>query len=150
MDKIDIISKLTLLGGHLNTFILGYFLGNLKKKIPNWLLVLSGAIILSIIGTIWIVSYSINGFTIANLWLLWSLIVGFIYLILDVCHYFFDSCFYRKEYFKFEEEKSVCKHDKRMSNRSRLSYYAICAKFVLLIVTCVLFMIGFINQYNFI
>lgn len=47
--NIDIISKLTLLGGHLNTFILGYFLGNLKKKIPNWLLVLSGAIILSII-----------------------------------------------------------------------------------------------------
>ena len=111
---------------------------------------LARTIILSVIGTIWIVSYSINGFTIANLWLLWSLIVGFIYLILDVCHYFFDSCFYRKEYFKFEEEKSVCKHDKRMSNRSRLSYYAICAKFVLLIVTCGLCKIGFINQYNFI
>lgn len=111
---------------------------------------LARTIILGVIGTIWIVSYSIDGFAIANLWLLWSLIVGFIYLILDVCHYFFDSCFYRKEYFKFEEEKSVFKHDKRMSDRSLLSYYAIWAKFIVLIATCFLFIMGFINQYNFI
>ncbi len=36
--NIDILNKLTLFGGHLSTFILGYYLGNCKKKIPNIIL----------------------------------------------------------------------------------------------------------------
>lgn len=36
--QIDIINKLTVFSGHLSTFILGYYLGSLKKKIPNILL----------------------------------------------------------------------------------------------------------------
>ncbi len=36
--QIDIINKLTVFSGHLSTFILGYYLGSLKKKIPNALL----------------------------------------------------------------------------------------------------------------
>ncbi len=47
--NFDIVSKMTFLGGHLNTFILGYYVGNLKKKIPNWVLLLSGAVVLGVI-----------------------------------------------------------------------------------------------------
>lgn len=36
--QIDIINKLTVFSGHLSTFILGYYLGSLKKRIPNILL----------------------------------------------------------------------------------------------------------------
>ena len=36
--QIDIINKLTVFSGHLSTFILGYYLGSLKKKIPNIIL----------------------------------------------------------------------------------------------------------------
>lgn len=48
---VDIISKLTFFGGHLNTFILGYYIGNIKKRIPNWILLLSGGVILAVIST---------------------------------------------------------------------------------------------------
>lgn len=47
--NLDIVSKMTFLGGHLNTFILGYYVGNWTKKIPNWILLLSGAAVLGII-----------------------------------------------------------------------------------------------------
>lgn len=36
--KIDLFSKLEFFGGHLCTFVLGYYLGNTKRKLPNWLL----------------------------------------------------------------------------------------------------------------
>ena len=46
----DIISKLTFWSGHLNTFVLGYYVGNLKKKIPNWILIVSGGLLIAIIS----------------------------------------------------------------------------------------------------
>ncbi len=46
----DIISKLTFFDGHLNTFILGYYVGNFKKKILNWLLLVSGGSLIAVIS----------------------------------------------------------------------------------------------------
>ncbi len=56
--QIDIINKLELFGGHLATFILGYYLGTSKKKVSNLLLaLLFTAVLLSIIlGTYFISS----------------------------------------------------------------------------------------------
>ena len=36
--KIDLIDKVQLFGGHLCTFVLGYYLGTVKKRFPVWLL----------------------------------------------------------------------------------------------------------------
>jgi len=36
--QLDIINKLEFFGGHLATFILGYYLGSLKRRLPNLLL----------------------------------------------------------------------------------------------------------------
>lgn len=47
--NVDIINKLEFFGGHLATFVLGYYLGSLDKKIPNALLALGAAAILSVI-----------------------------------------------------------------------------------------------------
>lgn len=46
---IDIINKLTFFDGHLATFILGYYLGSVKRKIPNGWLVGAGVALLCII-----------------------------------------------------------------------------------------------------
>ncbi len=56
--QIDIINKLEFFGGHLATFILGYYLGNAKKKFSNILLVTVAAVTLAaiILGTYFISS----------------------------------------------------------------------------------------------
>lgn len=46
---IDVISKLSIFSGHLCTFILGYYLGNSERKVPNFLLIILGVIVLGII-----------------------------------------------------------------------------------------------------
>lgn len=109
---------------------------------------LARTLVFGIIGTIWILSYSTDGFNPNNDCLLWSLIVSFLYLAVDLCHYFWDSCFYRSEYFKFEKEKGIAEHDKRMSKRSQLSYRAIWIKFIIFIFVCGLFIWGFAKQYD--
>ncbi len=48
--SVDLISKITVFSGHLNTFVLGYYLGNLKKKIPNWILLASGGMLIALIS----------------------------------------------------------------------------------------------------
>lgn len=53
--NIDLVNKMQLFGGHLGTFVLGYFLGNCKRKFSNSLLILSALSLLGIIifGTYW-------------------------------------------------------------------------------------------------
>ena len=109
---------------------------------------LARTLVFGIIGTIWILSYSKDGFTPSNNCLFWSLIVSFLYLAVDLCHYFWDSCFYRSEYFQFDKEKDISKHDERMNKRAHSSFYAICGKFIILCFVCILFVVGFIKQYD--
>lgn len=45
----DIINKLTVFSGHLSTFIMGYYLGSLKKKISNILLLAVSLVTLGVI-----------------------------------------------------------------------------------------------------
>ena len=47
--NIDIINKLEFFGGHLATFILGYYLGSIRKKFPNTLLAAGAAAVLAVI-----------------------------------------------------------------------------------------------------
>lgn len=47
--QINILNHLSLISGTVTIFILGYYLGNLKKRIPNIVLIATAAIVLSII-----------------------------------------------------------------------------------------------------
>lgn len=47
---IDLFNKLSFFSGHLLTFILGYYLGSCKKKIPNYILIVSSILMLSVIS----------------------------------------------------------------------------------------------------
>ena len=51
--NIDFITKIEFFGGHLCTFILGYYLGSIERKIPNWILLTIAALTFGtiIIGT---------------------------------------------------------------------------------------------------
>lgn len=53
--NLDTLNQLTFFTGHLGTYILGYYLGTLKKKIPNWILILGIVVLLGtiIVGTYW-------------------------------------------------------------------------------------------------
>lgn len=57
---INVLDQLSLISGTVSTFILGYYLGNLKKKIPNYILVIS-------IILLWgIISYGTYKYTVLN------------------------------------------------------------------------------------
>ncbi len=47
---MDFINKITFYSGHLATFVLGYYLGNLKKRIPNGVLISGAAVVFAIIA----------------------------------------------------------------------------------------------------
>lgn len=45
----DTLNQLTLFNGYLASYILGYYLGNVNKKIPNWILAVGIVVIITII-----------------------------------------------------------------------------------------------------
>jgi len=47
--KLDFITKLEFFGGHLCTFVIGYILGSINKKISNWILVPSAVAVWGVI-----------------------------------------------------------------------------------------------------
>ena len=111
---------------------------------------LSRTIVYSLIGVIWIVSYTETGFMLPNNTLLGALILGFIYLSVDIIHYFCDTCFYRSAT-SFLQENPLSKemieyHNKRMRKNGLRSFRWIIAKFSLLLIFVFIFFIGFIQN----
>jgi surface polysaccharide O-acyltransferase-like enzyme len=53
--NVDVITQLTFFNGHLATYLLGYYLGSLKKRIPNWILITGIVVLVGAItvGTYW-------------------------------------------------------------------------------------------------
>ena len=112
---------------------------------------LSRSIIFGIIGTLWIISYTDGEFTFPNRCSLYAMCAAFVYLIADLIHYYWDSCFYKKEYVQFDKEKmsetAVQDHNSRMDKNADNSFNFFRGKCVLLLITVLLFMIGFICKY---
>ena len=48
--QIDLVNKLQIFGGHLATFVLGYYLGKVGKKLPNWLLLAVSAALWAVVA----------------------------------------------------------------------------------------------------
>lgn len=53
---IDLFDTLRLFGGHLSAFLLGYFLGEMERRVPNWLLLTVGCadLLVIIVGTVYV------------------------------------------------------------------------------------------------
>lgn len=114
---------------------------------------LARTIIFGIIGTIWIISYSEKGFIPANRCLYWALCLSFLYLLIDVSHYFVDSLLYRYEYFRLDKNKNdnnfvTNTHESYMNKVSKNSFIILLVKFLLLLTTSICFIVGAVNHFN--
>jgi len=106
----------------------------------------SRSLIFGIIGTIWVLTYAEGKIHVPNYWLLFSLISGLLFLLTDVIHYFWDSMSYQRELYrldKYECQEELDKiHEKIMDKINKRSNGFLVVKFIILIISSVLFTCG--------
>lgn len=105
-------------------------------------------LIFGIMGTIWAFSFA-KGENLYNPWFLFSLLCCFIYLMLDVCHYFSDTNSYNKEQYVLDKCTTLddlSKHEIVMDKINKRSNKFIHGKFWILVTTSISFFIGAIIQ----
>lgn len=110
---------------------------------------ISRGLVYSIIGTIWVVSYSNGVFIIPNGYLATTLILCFVYAIFDVFHYFCDSCFYHNEMTEVieDDDLTVNEHIKRTIKQSRKSFLFVLHKFIFMVICSIVFLIGMYSKF---
>lgn len=106
----------------------------------------------AIIGTIWIVSYSDGMFYKPTCWLLWTLGLCGLYLVLDMTHYFVDSCFhYNREQKIFAQNKLLQEASKsekqKYAKNAKRSFGFLVTKFCLTLLIVIIFVIGLTQLY---
>ena len=103
-------------------------------------------LIFGIIGTIWVITYTDEGMFVPNCYLLFSIIIGLLYLLCDVTHYFWDSLDYENELNQIDiynsQKQLEVEHEQRMDSINQRSHFYIRLKFVILLFCSVLFIIG--------
>lgn len=111
--------------------------------------------IYAIIGTIWFfLSQEKDSLLfVDNKLLKWTIIACFIYLLVDITHYFIDACRYRYNSFKLDgndlcDEYKLNQCKKALDNIAIWSFIAVVIKFILVIATSVVFLFGMINYLN--
>lgn len=103
-------------------------------------------LILGIIGTIWVITYSDGNLKISNYWLFGSLIVALLFLLVDVIHYYWDTISYHNEQYKLDkyscQKELDNEHEPRMDTINKRSHSFIVIKFWILMFVSFLFVIG--------
>ena len=111
----------------------------------------SRTLIFSIIGTIWVITYSEGQLRIPNYALFFSLFFGIVYLIIDVFHYYTDSKSYEDEQNRFDnyekQEDLDKKHEEEMNRINERSHRFIKFKMTILVVCSILFLFGLFNPH---
>ena len=110
----------------------------------------SRTLVLGILGTIWVITYSEGNLFIPNFWFFSSILLEILFLMVDVIHYYLDSMSYYNESNKLDEYKSMDdlnkNHEPEMDAISKRGHRFIVAKFWILMVAAVLFIIGIIRK----
>lgn len=111
--------------------------------------------IYAIIGTIWLLlSQEKDGLLfVDNKLLKWTIIACFVYLLVDITHYFIDACRYRYNSFKLDandlcDECKLHQCKKALDSIAIWSFIAVGIKFILVIATSLIFLFGMINHLN--
>lgn len=111
---------------------------------------LSRNIVFGIIGTCWVLIYANGSYHKPCLYIIITLGLSFVYLLLDLAHYFSDSCSYRNEYFRLERDKNtegiLYRHEEYMDGVSKRSFHLLIAKFICVLIIAVIFLIGILCQ----
>ena len=122
------------------------FMYNQSSKFSS----VSRSLVLGMLGTIWVITYTDHIIDIPNNWLLHSLFVCLFFLLIDIIHYFWDSMSYHHELFKLDDytshEELDHEHEKRMDAISNRSHYFIIIKFIILLIGAAFFVIGIIDK----
>ncbi len=119
---------------------------------------ISRSIIYGIIATNWfVISTGEKGFSIQsiNTLLKLSLVFCFVYLVIDLTHYFIDALRYRIESFRLDninvpEKFRLYGCKTRMNNISIWSFVAVACKYILTISTSIVFLIGLLQKFDII
>ena len=114
---------------------------------------ISRSMIYAIIATNWVLLYVGDNTEISNLnnWLICSAILSFIYIVVDLLHYFVDTCrcvcLSKKLY---DSNMSISDRlnigQREMTNISKQSFAAIVGKAILTFVTSIVFLAGLISK----
>lgn len=119
-----------------------------SSKVSN----LARNVVYGIIGTLWLLIYADSTYRETCLWIKIALGLSFVYLLLDLTHYFWDACDYRKEYFKLDKERAeediLERHERYMDGVSKRSYRLLKAKFVSVIIISIVFLIAVSVQFG--
>ena len=103
-------------------------------------------LVMGIIAIIWVVSYKDGAFELPNTLLVVSLFISFGYLIIDILHYFLDSCFYYNKLISLEKhygQKVYLKvYNQELIKHSKVSYRWIWTKVIVFAIIAILFIIG--------
>lgn len=106
----------------------------------------SRSLILGIIGTLWVLTYTEGKLRVPNFWLLSSLIGCLLFLFVDVIHYFWDSMSYQCELYRLDKYKTQKEldedHEDIMDYINKRSNCFLVAKFIILIISSWLFAYG--------
>lgn len=111
---------------------------------------ISRTLMFGIIGTIWVLTYSDGKLAIPNNWLLISLIMSLLYFLADTGHYFWDAMSCQKvsqDVWGYKTADDVeNKTNEAMKKINKRSVNFVKIKFVLLILTAIIFGVGLFLQ----
>ena len=105
-------------------------------------------LVLGIIGTIWFLTYVDGKLSIPNPWLFCCLLLGLLFLLIDVIHYYWDSISYQSELYQLNEYNTPKEfddnHELKMDRINKRSHRFIVAKFWMLMMASILFGFGIV------
>ncbi len=123
----------------------GYYYGQSSKFSS-----VSRSLIFGILATIWVFIYTDGELSITNHVLLYALISGILYLVIDILHYFLDSLSYHKEQYRLDKYSNTEDidnlHEPFMDSVNKRSFGFFITKFIVLSITSVLFITNIIQR----
>lgn len=103
----------------------------------------------AMIGVVWAFSFNNGNFTIPTGWLLSSLVSNILFFLIDLLHYFSDTCVYHSQTIKLQEAKTNNDYDEtlyesKMTLHSKVSFGFFVTKCFICLIAGVLLLIGII------
>lgn len=113
---------------------------------------ISRNLVMGIIATVWVVSFIDGEFVLPNKCLVCSMAIAFVYLLVDVIHYYSDARFYHKGTLSLEKHYGNPSFLKKDYNDSMIAHAKksqkwFVGKFYLFLVTACVFLVGMILEF---
>ena len=106
-------------------------------------------LIIGMLGTIWVMTYSKGNMTIPNPYLFFALLTSMLFMVVDVVHYFWDSISYHRQQYKLDKYKTNEEidniHEKQMDKINKRSHNFLLGKTFVLFLAALLFIRGILE-----